>query len=55
MDCGEGAGYISRSHDPANLLHRVEIRGKTTMHSENLFVDDGGNRQTVETIRKGLP
>ena len=25
------------------------------MHSENLLVDDGSNRQAVEAVRKGLP
>lgn len=25
------------------------------MHCENLFVNDGCDRQAVETIRKGLP
>jgi hypothetical protein len=25
------------------------------VHGEDLFVNDGGNRQAVEAIRKGLP
>lgn len=25
------------------------------MHGEDLFVDDGGNRQAVEAVRKSLP
>ena len=25
------------------------------MHGENLFVNDGGNRQAIETVRERLP
>ena len=25
------------------------------MHGEDLFIDDGGNRQAVEAVRKCLP
>ena len=39
-----GVTYVSWSHDSANLLHRVEIRAQTTVHSENLLVDNGSNR-----------
>ncbi|CDK26665.1 unnamed protein product [Kuraishia capsulata CBS 1993] len=46
---------IGRSHHPSNLLHCVEIRTESSMHGKDLFVDDGSNRQTVETISKRLP
>ena len=48
-------GNVCRSHDPSNLLHGLKIGAKTTMHSENLLIDDGSNGQAVEAIRKCLP
>lgn len=47
--------YISWTHDTTNLLHRVEIGTQTTVHGEDLLVDDGSNWQAVEAIGKGLP
>lgn len=47
--------YISGTHDPTDLLHRVEIRAQTTVHGENLLVDDRRNRQTVEAVGERLP
>ena len=49
------ATYIRWAHDPTYLLHGVEIRAQTTMHGEDLLVDDCGNGQAVEAIRKSLP
>jgi len=47
--------YVCRSHDTANLLHGVEIRAETAVHSENLLINDGSNGQAVEAVRKSLP
>jgi len=47
--------YVSWAHDTTNLLHRVEIGAQTTMHCEDLFVDDCCNRQAVEAIGECLP
>lgn len=47
--------YISRSHNPADLFHRVEVRGQSSMHSEDLLVNDGCDWKTVETIRESFP
>jgi hypothetical protein len=47
--------YISWSHHPADLLHGVEIRAETSVHREDFLVNDGGNWQAVEAIRKSLP
>jgi hypothetical protein len=47
--------YISRSHHTPNLLHGVEVWAKTTVHSEDLLVDDSGNGQAVEAVGEGLP
>jgi hypothetical protein len=47
--------YISWSHHTADLLHGVEIGTETSVHGEDFLVDDGGNWQAVEAIRKSLP
>lgn len=47
--------HISRAHNPADLLHRVEIRAQTTVHGENLLVNDGSDGKTVEAVGKSLP
>lgn len=47
--------YISRSHDPPDLLHRVQIGAQTTVHGEDLLVDDSGNWQAVEAVGECLP
>lgn len=46
---------ISRAHNPADLLHRVEIRAQTTVHGENLLVDDSSDRKAVEAVGECLP
>lgn len=47
--------YISRPHDTADLLHRVQIRAQATVHGEDLLIDDGGNGQAVKAVGEGLP
>lgn len=47
--------YISGPHHTANLLHRVEVGTETTVHRENLLINNGRDRETVEAVRKGLP
>lgn len=47
--------YISGSHDTADLLHRVEVGTKTTVHGKDLLVNNGGNGETVEAVGKCLP
>jgi hypothetical protein len=46
---------ISRAHNPADLLHRVEIRAQTTVHGEDLLVNDSGDRKAVEAVGESLP
>lgn len=48
-------GDISGSHDTADLLHRVEVGTKTTVHGKDLLVNNGGNGETVEAVGKCLP
>lgn len=47
--------YISRPHHTTNLLHRVQIRAKATMHGEDLLVNDCCDWQAIEAVGKGLP
>jgi hypothetical protein len=47
--------YIRWAHDPADLLHRVEIRAQPTVHSEYLLVNDSCDGQAVEAICESLP
>ena len=47
--------YICRSHDAADLLHRVQIRAQTTMHGEDLLVNDCRDWQAIEAVRESLP
>ena len=49
------ATYVSGPHDAADLLHRVKIRAQTTVHGEDLLVDDSGDGQAVEAVRESLP
>jgi len=46
---------IRRSHDTSDLLHALEVRTQTSMHSKDFLVDDSGDRQAVEAVGKGLP
>jgi hypothetical protein len=46
---------VSGSDYAANLFHRIEVRAQTTVHGEDLLVDDGGNWQAVEAVGKSLP
>lgn len=52
---GTSLTYISGTHDTPNLLHGIEIRAQTSVHGEDLLVDNGSDRQAVEAIRKSLP
>lgn len=47
--------YISRTHNPTDLFHRVQVGAQTAVHSEDLLIDNGGNRQAVEAIGECLP
>lgn len=52
---GKCRTYIGGSHDAANLLHRVQIWAQSSMHREDLLVNDGRNRQAVEAVGERLP
>jgi len=47
--------YISGSHDSPDLLHGVEIGAQTTVHGEDLLINDGSNGQAVEAVCECLP
>jgi len=36
-------GHVRRPHDIPNLLEVLQLRGKTTVHAQDLLVDEGGN------------
>lgn len=48
-------GHVGRSLDAANLFHRVEVRREAAVTAEDLFVDDGRHRQTIETVGERFP
>lgn len=47
--------HISRAHDAADLLHGVQVGTQTTVHGEDLLVNDSGNGEAVEAVGKSLP
>lgn len=47
--------YICGTHDAADLFHRVQIRAQTTMHGEDLLINDGSDWQAIEAICEGFP
>ena len=47
--------YISWPHHAADLLHRIQIWAQTSVHGEDLLVNDGCDRKAVEAICKSLP
>ena len=49
------ATYVCGAHDPANLLHRVQVGAQAAVHREDLLVDDGRDGQAVEAVGEGLP
>jgi hypothetical protein len=64
-----GVGNIGRSHNSSNLLHALQVWAldisnstaskstthQTTVHGEDLLVNDSSDWQTVEAVGKGLP
>lgn len=46
---------ISWTHNVSDLVHRMEIGRKTTMHTKDLFIDNSSNRETIEAIGKEFP
>jgi hypothetical protein len=47
--------YIGGAHDTADLLHGVQIGAQTTVHGEDLLVNDGCDGEAVEAVSEGLP
>ena len=46
---------VGGPHDPADLLHALEVGAEAAVAAEDLLVHDGGDGQTVETVREGFP
>jgi len=47
--------HVCWSHDAPDLLHGVQVWAETTVHGEDLLVDDSGDGETVEAVRECLP
>mmetsp|Transcript_11461 Transcript_11461/g.20687 ORF Transcript_11461/g.20687 Transcript_11461/m.20687 type:complete len:342 (+) Transcript_11461:1304-2329(+) len=47
--------HIGWPHDFSHLIHRLKFRGQTTMHGEDLFVNDCSYRHAVEGVSERLP
>ena len=48
-------GHFLDSVEGANVVKGIDTRGQTTVETENLVVDEGGERQVVEEVGKVLP
>ena len=47
--------HVRRPHDAPDLLHGLQIGREAAVAAEDLVVDDGGDGQAVETVRKRFP
>ena len=47
--------HVSWAHDTADLLHRIQVRAQTTMHCEDLLINNCCNGQAVEAVCESLP
>jgi len=50
-----GVWNISWSHNASYLFHALEIWAQSPMTTEDLFINDGRNWQTVKAISKCFP
>mmetsp|Transcript_5553 Transcript_5553/g.8405 ORF Transcript_5553/g.8405 Transcript_5553/m.8405 type:complete len:254 (+) Transcript_5553:335-1096(+) len=46
---------VCGSNNSTNLLHCLQIRGKTPMHAKNLLINNCGNGEAIKTISERLP
>jgi hypothetical protein len=46
---------ISWSHDASDLFHALQIWTQSSMATENLFINNGRNWQTVEAVGERFP
>ena len=47
--------HVRRADNTTDLIHVLQIGGQTSMHAENLLINDGSNGEAVEAVRKRLP
>lgn len=50
-----GVGNVGGPHHPPDLLHALQVWAQTAVHGEDLLVDNSGDGQAVEAVRKRLP
>ena len=48
-------GHIARARNIGNLVHLTKFRRQAPVHANDLVIDDGTARQTVEGVAKLLP
>lgn len=47
--------HVCRTHDPADLVHRVQVGRQAAMHTQDLLVNHSRNGQAVEAVCECLP
>lgn len=50
-----GVGDVGGSHNALDLLERAELRAQTSVHAQDLLIDDGSDGQAIEAVGEGLP
>jgi hypothetical protein len=48
-------GDIGRSLNSSNLFHGMQVRTESSMTTEDLFINNGSHRQTIETVCESFP
>ena len=48
-------GHVGRPRDAPDLLHALQVGRQAAVTAEDLLVDDGRHRQTVEAVGERLP
>ena len=46
---------IALIHNSLDLFKTTEFWAQTTVHAQNLLINDSGDGEAVETVSKGLP
>jgi hypothetical protein len=48
-------GHVDGPGDLLDLVEGADLGAEAAVHAQNLLVDEGHNRQTVEALGEGLP
>ena len=52
---GPSKTYIGGPHDPADLFHGVQVGRETSVHGEDLLIDNGRDGEAVEAVGECFP